>query len=164
MTQFYDSASQRFPAGAEYVCLYGDGDYAAPVSVARRYPHVRYITVLGDYATCGCADYEAGNAVFSRPGMLRAWVQGRQRMGCLARVYADRSNTAEALDLVGGYPNLRWWISTLDDNPHWTAEELAADLRDNWHADIAAADLWGVQYSGGLSAAFDTSLLLAPSW
>ena len=62
-----------------------------------------------------------------------------------------------------GYPNLRWWISTLDNNPHWTAEELAADLRDNWHADIAAADLWGVQYSGGMTAEFDTSLLLG-SW
>ena len=160
MTDFFDSASQQFPAGAEYVALYGDGDFTAPPSVARRFPHVRRITVLGDYATCGCADYEAGNAVFSQPGMLRAWVQGRRRMNCLARVYVDRSNAEEALALVAGEANVRWWISTLDNNARWTADELAADLRDNWHADILAADLWGVQYAGGMTAAFDTSLLL----
>ena len=158
MTDFYDSASQQFPAGAEYVALYGDGDFTAPPSVARRFPHVRRITVLGDYATCGIADWELGNAVF-RTGVLRSWAEGRRRMNCLARVYADRSNAAEALDLVGAMPNVRFWISTLDNNPHWTAEELAADLRDNWHADIAAADLWGVQFAGGMTAAFDTSSL-----
>ena len=158
MPDFYDSASQRFPAGAEYVALYGDGDFKAPPSVARRFPHVRRITVLGDYATCGIADWEAGNAVF-KTGVLRTWAQGRKRMDCLARVYADRANSAEALEQVAGMVNVRWWISTLDNNPHWTAEELAADLRDNWHADIAAADLWGVQFAGGMTAAFDTSAL-----
>jgi hypothetical protein len=158
MPEFYDSASQRFPAGAEYVALYGDGDYRAPVSVARRFAHVRYITVLGDYATCGIADWEKGNAVF-RSGVLRTWAQGRKRMNCLARVYCDRSNAPEALEQVAGMGNVRWWISTLDGNALWTAEELAADLRDNWHADIAAADLWGVQFAGGMTAAWDTSTL-----
>lgn len=158
MPDFYDSASQRFPAGAEYVALYGDGAYKAPLSVARRFAHVRYITVLGDYATCGIADWETGNAVF-KTGVLRTWAQGRKRMDCLARVYCNRSSAEEALGQVAGMGNVRFWISTLDNNPHWTAEELAADLRDNWHADIAAADLWGVQYAGGMTAAFDTSAL-----
>ena len=158
MTDFFDSASQQFPSGAEYVALYGDGEFKAPQSVARRFPHVRYITVLGDYATCGIADWEAGNATF-KSGVLRAWAEGRRRMNCLARVYCDRSNAQEALEQVAGLANVRWWISTLDNNPHWTAEELAADLRDNWHADIAAADLWGVQFAGGMTAAFDTSSL-----
>lgn len=80
-------------------------------------------------------------------------------MDCLARVYCNRSSAEEALGQVAGMGNVRFWISTLDNNPHWTAEELAADLRDNWHADIAAADLWGVQYAGGMTAAFDTSAL-----
>ena len=158
MIQFYDSASQRFPDDAEYVALYGDGEFRAPLSVGRRFPHVRYITVLGDYATCGIADWELGNAVF-RSGVLRTWAEGRRRMNCLARVYCDRANSEEALSQVAGMPNVRFWVSTLDNNPHWTADELAADLRDNWHADIAAADLWGVQFAGGMTADWDTSLL-----
>ena len=91
-----------------------------------------------------------------KTGVLRTWAQGRKRMDCLARVYCNRSSAEEALGQVAGMGNVRWWISTLDNNPHWTAEELAADLRDNWHADIAAADLWGVQYAGGMTADWDT--------
>jgi hypothetical protein len=158
MPDFYDSASQRFPAGAEYVALYGDGDYKAPASMARRFPHVRRITVLGDYATCGIADWEAGNAVF-RGGTLRAWIEGRRRMNCLARVYCDRGNAEEALQQAAGMPNVRWWISTLDGNPHWTAGELALDLAQNWHAPIAPDILWGVQFAGGMTADYDTSTL-----
>ena len=158
MTDFFDSASQQFPSGAEYVALYGDGEFKAPQSVARRFPHVRYITVLGDYATCGIADWEAGNATF-KSGVLRAWAEGRRRMNCLARVYCDRSNAEEALEQVAGLANVRFWISTLDNNPHWTADELAADLRDNWHADISAPALWGVQFAGGMTADYDTSTL-----
>lgn len=142
---FYDSViPANIPAGS-HACLYHDGDFAAhPEDAAvERLAAVRWITVIGDYDNCGIADYEKGNPVFSVNDALRAWVEGRHRNGHRARVYCDRANLPEVDELLEG---LKWelWAATLD------GDVLFAD----W-----APNLWAVQYGGGVTAAYDTSIL-----
>jgi hypothetical protein len=140
---FYDSvAPAKIPIGTS-ACLYYDGDYAATQDDASRFQRVRWITVEGDYEHCGIADYEAGNEVFSEEGELEVWVKGRIAMGKRARVYCDRDNLPEVRELLGDLDYLVW-VSTLDGDP----------LTASW-----TEGLWAVQYRGGASAEFDTSVL-----
>jgi hypothetical protein len=142
-TTFYDSTQPaKIPAGS-HACLYYDGDYAATAEQAKRFAAVRWITVTGDYKNCGIADYEAGNSVYSKPGALRAFVQGRISMGTRARVYTDLANLAKVRAELEGLEYLVW-LGTLDGN------KLSASYTPG---------LWGVQYAGGVKAAYDTSVL-----
>jgi hypothetical protein len=140
---FYDSVSpEKIPAGT-HACLYYDGLYAAKPAQAKRFAAVRWITVLGDYHNCGIADYEQGNEVYNKAGALRAFVQGRINLGLRARVYCNRSTLPTVRSHLEGL-NYLVWIGTLDGNKlsaHWTT------------------GLWGVQYAGGMTAAYDTSIL-----
>lgn len=141
MTDFHDSARVGLIPGGD-AALYFDGRFAATAEQAKRFGRVRWITVIGDYRHCGIIDYEPGEADYS-PGRLRAFVQGRKDMNRRARVYCDRSDFPGAQEAVKGLP-VEWWISTLDGNklsPHWTP------------------GLWAVQYEGGMTAQFDTSVL-----
>jgi hypothetical protein len=143
MTQiFYDSTDpEKIPAGANAL-LYGDGDYKATAEQAKRFKAVRWITVLGD-KECGAADYERGNEVFD-PGKLRTWAEARKAMGCRARVYSDIANLPAARAEVEGLDNVVWWLATLDGN------KLDAGYTPG---------LWAVQYEGGETADYDTSVL-----
>ena len=140
---FYDSTRPGLIPENSHACLYFDGDYAAIADDAKRFGAVRWITVLGDYANCGIADYEAGNAVYSQPGALRAYVEGRAAIGCRARVYCDLANLPEVRELLGSLDYLVW-LATLDGNKLTSAY---------------TAGLWAVQYTGGVHADFDTSVL-----
>jgi hypothetical protein len=140
---FYDSTRPaEIPAGS-HACLYYDGDYAASPAQAKRFAATRWITVLGDYRNCGIADFEAGNEVYSKPGALRAFVEGRKSMNVRARVYCDLSNLQTVRSELAGLAYLVW-LSTLDGN------KLSADYTPG---------LWGVQFAGGPTAAYDTSVL-----
>jgi hypothetical protein len=137
---FYDSVSpEKIPADT-HACLYYDGLFAAAPEQAKRFEAVRWITVLGDYRH---ADYEIGNEVYSKPGALRAFVQGRINLGLRARVYCNRSTLPTVRSHLEGLHYLVW-IGTLDGNK----------LSPNW-----TSGLWGVQYAGGETAAYDTSIL-----
>jgi len=141
--EFYDSTQpEKIPAGA-HACLYTDGDYAATAEQAKRFAATRWITVLGDFRNAGIADYEAGNEVFSVPGTLRLWVAGRIGMGTRARVYCDRANLPKVRSELEGLDYLVW-LATLD------GDKLSKD----W-----TPGLWGVQFAGGMTADFDTSVL-----
>jgi hypothetical protein len=140
---FYDSTQpQLIPEGA-HACLYYDGDYAATAAQAKRFAAVRWITVLGDYRNCGVADFEQGNEVYSKPGALRDFVQGRIDMGTRARVYCDLSNLPTVRSDLEGLKYLVW-LATLDGN------KLSANYTPG---------LWGVQFAGGVDAEYDTSVL-----
>ena len=140
---FYDSTRpEKIPARA-HACLYYDGDYKATAEQAERFTATRWITVLGDFEHCGIADFEAGNAVFSKPGALRAFVEGRKSMNVRARVYCSRSNLATVRAELEGLQYLVW-IGTLDGS------KLSAGY---------TGGLWAVQYAGGVSADYDTSVL-----
>jgi hypothetical protein len=153
--QFYDSVNPgKIPSSATHAALYHDGKYAATPAEAKRFGHVRWITVTGD-TSCGIADYEPGNEVYEKAGALRAYVEGRHNGQHAARVYSDRSNVASALKELDGR-GCQWWITTLD-NKRWTAAELAEDLKKNFGVTINAADIWGNQYAGGQNADYDTS-------
>lgn len=158
---FYDAVTPaNIPRGA-YACLYMDGRYRASPVQALRFAKTRWITVLGGAAAAadaGCADFEEGNSVFSTPGALRAWALERKAMNCRARIYCDRANLFRAWEEVGGLPNVVWWISTLDDNPRWTAAELAAEAAARG-VRLNVDEFWAVQYAGGEHAAYDTSRL-----
>jgi hypothetical protein len=140
---FYDSTQPELIPEGSHACLYFDGDFAATEEQAKRFAAVRWITVLGDFANCGVADFEAGNEVFSQPGALRAYVQGRKNMGVRARVYCDQENLPTVRSELEGLEYLVW-LSTLDGN------KLSASFTPG---------LWGVQFAGGVTAAFDTSVL-----
>jgi hypothetical protein len=140
---FYDSTRpELIPAGA-HACLYFDGRYAATKQEAKRFAAVRWITVVGNYRDCGVADYEAGNAVYSKAGALRAWVQGRMNMHTRARVYCDRANLPKVRAHLEGLDYLVW-LATLDGDK----------LSKNY-----TPGLWGVQFAGGETAPYDTSVL-----
>ncbi|HUN33901.1 MAG TPA: hypothetical protein VMU95_18010 [Trebonia sp.] len=140
---FYDSTQPaEIPAGS-HACLYYDGDYAATAAQAKRFVATRWITVLGDYRNCGIADFEQGNEVYSKSGALRAFVQGRKNMNVRARVYCNQSNLPKVRSELEGLAYLVW-LATLDGN------KLSANY---------TSGLWGVQYAGGLTAAYDTSVL-----
>jgi hypothetical protein len=153
---FYDSTQpEKIPAGS-HALLYYDGDYMADLAAAKRFAAVRWITVLGNFVNCGAADFEPGNAVFSKAGALRKFVIGRQEMGCLARVYTDLSNAAAAHAQVGDLPNVRWWVAAY--GPKMTAAQVVAAMKAHGAA-VAEADVWGLQYEGGVKADYDTSVL-----
>jgi hypothetical protein len=147
MTQFfYDSTQPNLIPAGSHACLYYDGDYKADIAAAKRFAAVRWITVLGGAAAAahtGVIDFEAGNAAF-KGNALQEWAKARQAMGCRARVYTDLANLPAARKQVAGLPNVVFWLATLDGN------KLHASYID---------DLWGVQYAGGETAAYDTSVL-----
>jgi hypothetical protein len=140
---FYDSTQPDLIPEDTYAALYYDGDYAATPEEAKRFAAVRWITILGDYANCGIADFEQGNPVYSQPGALRAFVQGRMNMGKRARVYSDLSNLPTVRSELDGLDYLVW-LATLDGNK----------LSPNY-----TPGLWGVQFAGGPTADYDTSIL-----
>lgn len=140
---FYDSTQPDLIPEGSHACLYYDGDYAATAEQAKRFAAVRWITISGDYRNCGIVDFEEGNPVYSDSGALRAYVQGRHDMGTRARVYCDRSNLPTVRSKLEGLEYLVW-LATLDGN------KLSPDY---------TAGLWGVQYAGGMTADYDTSVL-----
>ena len=87
MDLFYDSVTPaNIPAGSK-ACLYADGLYKAPLSAAKRFSAVRWITVYGGVTAAkyaGCADFETGNPVYANPTALRDWVMGRTSKGMRA--------------------------------------------------------------------------------
>jgi hypothetical protein len=139
---FYDSTDPSMIPEGGPACLYYDGDYAAHAGAADRFKAVRWITVTGDYEHCGIADFEPGNPVYG-PGRLIDFVRGRMQMKKRARVYCNRVDLPDVRNLLEG---LDWllWIATLD------GDQLSASY---------ATNLWAVQYAGGVSAAYDTSVL-----
>jgi hypothetical protein len=157
---FYDSARWGLiPHGARAM-LYYDGRFAATPADAERFGPVRWITVLGGASSAlhtGAIDYEIGNLAYDG-SQLRDWAAARKAMNCRARVYCSRSDAAKAWDQVHDLANCVMWIATLD-NRRWPAAQLAADLQQNWHADIPVDRLWGNQFAGGMTAAYDTSQL-----
>jgi hypothetical protein len=144
MTLFYDSTRPALIPANSNVCLYGDGEFSAIDYDISRFAAVRWITVLGSVG-CGIADYEPGNLVYTSPGALRVWAQGRKIGGHRARIYCDRDHLAQAQNEVFGLENVLWWIATLDG--------------DRLTADYNGLPMWGVQYAGGPAANYDTSIL-----
>jgi len=146
--RFDDAATfAAIPDGADAV-LPIDGRYEVDPAAAKRLGRVRWYTIGADYARAGAIDWELGNPCFTAHGLQR-FVRGREAMRARARVYLDRADAAAAVDAlsVAGllrYPGLLWWVATLDGRP-WTPEELAADLRDRWHADIHPGQIWANQ-------------------
>lgn len=141
---FYDSTRPDLIPAGSYAALYYDGDFAASPEAMARLGPVRWITVTGDYEHCGLADFEQGNPVFSVPGALYTWVQGRITMGKRARVYCDLSNLPRVRNLLVGVDSYEVWLATLDGS------KLSPGFTPG---------LWGVQYQGGESADYDVSCL-----
>jgi hypothetical protein len=157
----YDAASEHFPAGTQYAIPYIDGRYAATAEQVKAIPHVRWNTVLAGQAAAaraGACDFEPGNESFEDPAALRAWAQGRLAAGNLARCYTNFANLALAAGRLQGLANVRWWLATLDGVQR-TATDLAA-MATRYHVTLDPAHIWAQQYAGGMTAAYDTSLLL----
>lgn len=154
--QFYDSIKpDQFP-DTLHVALYFDGDYGAAGRAAGvKFPRdqKRWITIYDDYRSCSIQDFEPGNPCYNDLSMVTTFVAGRHAMDAPARLYSDRSDVARALTVVKP-GDVLWWIATLDGKD-WTAEELTADLKANFNADIPADRIWANQNVG--KKAFDIS-------
>ena len=154
--EFYDSAPQVFPSGAQYAALYADGDFKQrqPAGI----PHARWITVDGGTAAAayaGIADFETGNPVYLSSA-LYAWADQRVRDGHRFRPYCNRSDFARAHAQVG-HLGPAWWIATLDNNPHWTPALITASLKAMTGIVVDPAAIWGIQW--GTNSRYDTSYL-----
>ena len=144
MNDFYDSTQPaKIPRGG-LACLYADGEFAAGTADLGGFAGVRWITVLGSQ-WAQIADFERGNAVFANGDALRAWAGGMCHQGVEPIVYCDLSNLPLVRSRLAslGRP-YRVWLATLNGN------KLSAGYTPG---------LWGVQYAGGLTADYDTSIL-----
>ena len=144
---FYDSAKPGLIPPGSHALVYVDGRYAVAPSdpVLKKFAAVRGITLAENWRDAGAIDFEPGNYAYEVPGALRAYVQGRLSAGFRARVYHDRSRTADVLArLYGLGGRYEHWVATLDGN------KLSADYLPG---------MWGVQYAGGVTAGYDTSVL-----
>jgi hypothetical protein len=160
LTDFYDSARPGLiPAGAR-ACLYYDGEFTPTPAEVKRLGPVRWITVLGGTAaakSAGCADFEAGNAVFSVPGRLREWAQERLAMKCRARAYFSFSNAKAVHNQLAGMNNVVYWVATLD-GVRLTPAQVVTRLA-GFGVVVGEEKLWGHQFQGGPDAPYDVSEL-----
>lgn len=141
---FYDSIKPWLISDGSDAALYFDGDFAASPRESVRLGRVRWITIAAAFEHCGIVDYEAGNPVYYTPGMLRAFVVGREAMGKRRRVYTNRHDLPRAQAELEGLEGIEWWVATLD------GDTLTADY---------VPGLWAVQFHGGPGKAVDKSLL-----
>jgi hypothetical protein len=144
VTIFYDSTDpEKIPAGAR-ACLYADGDFASGRADLGEFAGVKWITVLGNQ-WAQIADFEQGNGVFANGDALRVWAGGMAHQGVEPIVYCDLANLSTVRARLAGFgrPYLLW-LATLDGN------RLGADYTPG---------LWAVQYEGGETAPYDTSVL-----
>jgi hypothetical protein len=143
----YDSTKVHLLPASAHVLVYVDGRYAvSPADPAlKRFAAVRWITVTGNWRDAGAADFERGNAIYAEPSALREWVQGRASINTRARVYHDRADTGLVRSrLFGLEAHYEHWIATLD------GDKLSPGYLPN---------MWAVQYAGGVTANYDTSVL-----
>jgi hypothetical protein len=144
-----DTNPDNIPSWVTHAALYFDGDFgAAGRAAGPRFAFRRWITVTGDYAHCGIADYEPKNPVYDQPGALHDWAAGRDKMGKPARVYCDRDDLERAQAETAGLP-VWWWIATLDGNM----------LHPGW-----VPGLWAVQFCPGADGNPDTSIRYMDRW
>lgn len=151
--RMYDAFDWRNLPRGRYLCVYGDGDPSSVPSVAdighlEPIDH-RVITVTGNHHIASILDGRPDNNVSD--ATTRAFVRGRKASGYDAIMYAPRAYVAEVVRALAAdtsllnYPNLWWWIPTLDGR-QWTPGELAADLAANWGADIDPGHIWANQW------------------
>lgn len=170
---FFDAAyPENLPRG-RLVALYADGDFAVTKSQldALQPAGVRWITVTGNGEIASILDAQPDN--FLSPARIRGFVRTRRAANEDAIIYTPRSWVAEYLAILtdfghgslGQYAGLFWWIPTLD-NTQWTAEELSADLAENWEAEIPPGRIFGNQWTQlpqlGIGAKVDVSSLFLP--
>jgi hypothetical protein len=161
MIKFYDSATPAdIPQGATHAALYADGKYAVTnIRDVVRIPHRRFITVTGDHAHAGIADYEHGNPVYDVPGKLREWASRRLALDLVPPVvYVDRADLHLALAQMGQLPHY-YWIPTLD-NHEWTPDDLSADIWAEHHVHVPAHQIWANQYTDHANLYDESNLFL----
>lgn len=145
------------------VAAYVDGEFAWPEGQLRLFPRHIGITVTGIPAMAQHARVIDVERFDATPADVPPFLENRAKLGHPdGEVYCDRSTVAEVLAAIEGrQPEPWWWIATLDNHP-WTPGELAADIRDNYGADIAPQRIRAIQcYPGGH---FDTSLCYGQTW
>lgn len=160
MTEFYDSISGQWPAGAQYAALYFDSSLNDGFQPQKStIPNQRWITRRGGAAAAantGIADYEQGNLVYEGD-LLAGWAEARQAAGYRSRTYCNVSDVHHAFPQVGGLPGNVWWIATLDNDPRWTPDKITARIRAVTGIAIAPEAIWGIQW--GTNNRYDTSTL-----
>jgi hypothetical protein len=130
------------------VLAYSDGRFAATRAQVARFHRVRWITVTGNFATSGAADWLPDNTF-----NLEKYVAGRVGMGVRARVYVARAFARQAMQVLGyphrgqlwDNPRVLWWIPTLDGK-EWSPAALAASCAA-FDAPIPADKIWGNQWT-----------------
>ncbi len=145
----YDAVTwENIPRDAQMVAGYVDGLYAWPAAAWERFKHAArvHISVIppGDHRAAGVLDVETGGAsVSDAPGFIKA----RDRAGERAVIYCNRS-TLPAVQAACAGLNHGLWIATLDGT------RKLPDMKN----------VVAVQYAGGPTAPYDTSIVYDSSW
>jgi hypothetical protein len=128
MTSMYDSTQPSLiPATAEYIAIYGNGQYAASrETVQRQFPKARIFSIdvlNADAVGCGIADVENGDMT---PADVPGWVDRRlaaHHNGVLCRIYCNQSTwPAVKAEVAKLAPEkraaVRYWIADPTGNAH----------------------------------------------
>jgi hypothetical protein len=147
----YDATDPgNIPADAAVILYYGDGKYEWTSDSLARFPKARRraITVEGDPA-CNIADVEHGDMKPSDvPAFLAAWWQEHPG-GSRGTVYCTRS-TLVAVQAICAGREFNVWLATLDGSQPRSIDPPGT--------------LVAVQYAGGVTAEYDTSIVWDRSW
>jgi hypothetical protein len=153
----------NIPLTVQLVGVYRNGSYAADqATVAARFPANRYVIVWIDVdgSHAGSAqvlDVEIGDA---SPQSAPGWIKARRAAvhTSLPTIYCNRSTLPSVLaactaqELTAG-EHYQLWISTLDGTETWNGHQLRT-----------VPGVVAVQVEGGMTAAWDRSIVYNPHW
>lgn len=145
---FYDAANSRNVPSGVHAAVYVNGAFRWPHSEQQRMAAIFSVSVEREASwarLARCIDVEASAG---RPPDVVPFIRERQHLGYDdGTVYTNRANRVEIGGLLAddGLEALEW-CATLDGTISLPP--------------VRGLKLWAIQYSGGMHAAFDQSILL----
>jgi len=154
----YDSTViSRIPVDSKMVACYEDGSYDNYAAAIKAFPHAQVIRVDVNGSNpfnSDVLDYEPGDV--QALATVVQWVRAKHLADSKSQptIYVNRSELIEVVTAVsdaGFELGKDWflWVSTLDGT---------------WKQYIPVTGVAAVQYTGGVTAAYDTSVVLLDEW
>ena len=144
------------------VAAYIDGERAWPRHQLERFPRMWRITVTGSAEAVPHArviDCETGDA--TADDVVR-YESERAALGETTIAYCSRSTVPLIRDAGNNWPNLHWWIATLDRYP-WTAQLLTQWIMETYGVALEPAKIRACQNFP--MGSYDESTLFGnPGW
>ena len=150
---------ERNPNG---VAAYVDGHYAWPRHQLERFPRMWRITVTGSPAAVPHARVVDCETEDVSPGRVLSYESERAALGETTIAYCSRDTVPLIVEAGNNWPNLHWWIATLD-GVAWTPESLAGWIRAKYSVILEPAKIRAIQNMP--MGAYDQSAVFGdPGW